>query len=111
MENKNTFPFKRNIKIYHNRPELIPQTGDELVFCKDEDIAMTSYVRYRDEERDASYEPIEEEFLTDLFKKESVNGAMANPVYIANKKFGFFGCRTKPSGRIVEGKFFLYEME
>lgn len=111
MENKNTFYFSKNIEIHYDRADLVPQIGDELNICKNEEVALASYMRYRDDERDAPYEPIEEEFLTDLFKKELIDGTMCNPVYIGNKKFGFFGCRVKPATWLYDGHFFLYEME
>lgn len=111
MENKNTFYFDKNIEIKDDRVDLVPQIGDQLTFCNDEETALTSYMRYRDEERDALYEPLEEEFLTDLFKKELIEGALSNPIYISGKKFGFFGCRVKLATWLYEGRFFLYEME
>jgi hypothetical protein len=111
MENKNTFYFSKNIETHYDKDELVPQTGDELNICKDEDVALASYMRYRDDERDAPYEPIEGEFLTDLFKKELIDGTMCNPIYVGGKKFGFFGCRVKLTTWLYEGHFFLYEME
>ena len=111
MENKNTITFHSNIETYLERAWFVPKVGDEMMFCKDEDTAIASYMRYRDEERDAPNEPIEEEFLTDIFKKELVDGTMCNPIYITGQKFGFFGCRTKLAAWLHEGHFFLYEME
>lgn len=111
MENKNTFYFDKNIEIKDDRVDLVPQIGDELIICKDEDVALASYMRYRDDERDAPYEPIVGEFLTDLFRKGLIDGTMCNPVYIWGKKFGFFGCRVKLATWLYEGRFYLYEME
>lgn len=111
MENKNTFSLTKKIELQYNKAELVPQIGDELIICKDEDVALASYMRYRDEERHAPYEPIVGEFLTDLFRKELIDGTMCNPVYICGKKFGFFGCRVKLATWLYEGRFFLYEME
>ena len=111
MENKNTIFFEKNIEVHNDNTNLVPQTGDELIFCLCEDIALASYMRYRDDERDAPYEPIDEEYLTDIFKKQLIEGTMCNPIYIGGKKFGFFGCRLSPASWFHEGRFFLYEME
>ena len=115
MEDKNTFSLTKKIELQYNKAELVPQIGDEMTFCKDEETALASYMRYRDEERDALYEPLEEEVLTDLFKKELIEGALSNPIYISGKKFGFFGCRVNlgnlGNNKLFLGQFFLYEME
>ena len=111
MENKNTFSLKKNIDTELEQFWLIPQTGDELAFYEDEDSALAAYIYYRDGERNTSCETVEEEFLTDIFKKGQVNGTLANPIFIAGEKFGFFGCRVKLTAQTAKGYFFLYKTE
>ena len=106
--------FKNNIIV--NRKTLIPDVGDELVFCVNEDVALTSYTKFVDNERNPEYEPIEEVLYTDIFKSKDINGAtlhgeLCHPVYIGNKRFGFFGCRTRVTDKLTDGHFFLYEMD
>ena len=125
MENKNTFSLKKNINTELEQFWLIPQAGDELAFYEDEDSALAAYcgcitsfrtrkistIYYRDRGRNTSCESIEEEFLTDIFKKGQVNGTLANPIFIAGEKFGFFGCRVKLTTQTPKGHFFLYKTE
>lgn len=110
-KNKNTFPYEKNIITHSEKEILTPQVGDELIFCVSEDVALTSYIHCRDFELDPEYEPIEKVLCTDFFKLGSVRGKLCEPVYIGSKKFGFFGCRTRLSKTLVEGHFYLYEME
>lgn len=115
MNNENTFPYKTNI-IVEKKPLFTPGVGDELVFCVNEDVALTSYNEFVGDERDPEYEPIEKVLYTDIFKNNDVIGTtlygeLYQPAYIGNKRFGFFGCRTRLSDKITEGHFFLYEME
>ena len=110
MENNNTFSLNRKIKDTDERVTIVPQVGDELVFCKDEDVAVATYLRYRYEERN-EYDPIDEEFLTDIFKKELVDGTLCNHIFIGGKKFGFFGRRVNFGRLMTDGQFFLYETE
>ena len=107
-ENKNTFPYKTNIII--NRRVLTPTVGDELIFCANEDVALTSFSKFVDDERDPEYEPIEELLYTDIFCGKAIKGELLDPVYIGGKRFGFFGCRTRLTDKITNGHFFLYEM-
>lgn len=109
MENKNTFPFKTT--IITNKETLTPCVGDELVFCRNERVAVASYLNYVDEVRSPEYEPIEAVYLTDIFNTKDVSGTLCHPVSIGLKKFGFVGCRTRLSNEITQGHFFLYETE
>ena len=110
MDNKNTIPYKTNI-IKEKNQIFTPGVGDELIFCLDEDVALASYNNYVENQRDPEYEPIEEQYLTDFFKIKEVKGTMCEPMYIGEKKFGFFGCRMRLSNKLREGRFYLYEME
>lgn len=101
----------RNNIIKERNHSLVPGVGDEFIFCITEDTARISYKRFVDAERDPEYEPIEEQFITDVFQSEDINGTLCEPLFIGGKKFGFFGCRTKLSSTIQEGHFYLYEME
>ena len=127
-ENKNTFAFKKNITT-EEKHAFIPSTGDKLVICSDEDaalsahksnirewnareaLAVASYKNHNEEESIDFNKAPGEVFLTDFFKLPEVGGTVCAPVYIGEKKFGFFGCRVNAHTGLNMGYFYLYETE
>lgn len=105
MNSENTFPYKTNI-VTEKKPTLNPEIGDKLIFCPDEDTALSYYQQSASE----NHEPVENEFLTDFFKLGVVHGKVCEPIYIGVERFGFFGCRTKTPDT-NQGLFYLYKME
>lgn len=109
--NKNTIKFNTNITTHNDRVTFTPIVGDELFFCDDEEVAVRSYLAFVG----CFNIEITKEFLTDFFELKEIKGTMCNPIYIGEKKYGFFGCRYIPTKdfmpKIEEGRFFLYKME
>ena len=106
MDNKNTFPFKTNIVIYHEPVDIIPETGDEFLFVVSEEDAMKSVVQ--DHDKLGSFEEVYNSRHDELLSKCT----QCNPVIFNNKKFGVIGYRHKTDSQldITVRKFYLYEM-
>lgn len=115
MENKTTI-FNKHITT-EPKKVIFPEAGDTLNFCKDEEAAYEEYALinkvYNDQlsEREAEYEPINEEYLTDFFRLREVEGTLCEPMYINGKRYGFVGVRFGMAKNLVSGDFYLYEME
>lgn len=112
MKNKNTICFKSNITTDFERPSLVINPGDEMVFCGNEDDALSHYKAYaKGQTYFTENESRQEEFITDLFKMKEVQGVICQPLYIEGKIYGFFGCRREISETTTEGHFYLYETQ
>ena len=112
MNNKNTYKLNDFFDTKSNYLELVPQVGDELVFCDDEEVAVRSYMAFVGSEFNIE---ITGEFLTDFFELKEVKGTMCKLIYIGEKRYGFLGCRYMSAEehmpKMQEGRFFLYEMD
>ena len=108
MEN-NTTIINKHITT-EPKKVIFPEAGDTLNFCKDEEVAYKAY-NDRLSEREAEYEPINEEYLTDFFRLREVEGTLCEPMYINGKRYGFVGVRFGMAKNLVSGDFYLYEME